>query len=289
MNYCNFYFKILFAHEKLIFLCKLIFMENLYWFNKWFSKEAIENIQYGLNVKFQTITNSSWFIEIDLSKTKYHRISDKEEHAKSSEFNWYDVQIKDKVFIGKGDFTKFDFLIGKFAEFIGEKRALISLSSDNFFSTDIQDFIFENTENCLVFLHYTNSKEVADNIINKGFRFSPPFDKTTINIKKDDIILKYNHYVLKSFGNHVIVICVSRNTYNKYQKLIKDSEINTIDIEEVLSDTKAKINSDNEKIFTLHRKFVKGYFNYIDCDIVKNPDYDSNYDSIDFEKNLNPE
>jgi len=261
-------------------------MENLSWFQKWFSKEAIENIQYGLNIKFQTMEHSSWLVEIDLSKTKYHRISDKEEHAKSSEFNWYEVEIKDKKFIGKGDFTKLDYLIGKFAEIIGEKRALVSLSSDNFFSTDIQNFIFDETEDCLNFLHYTNSQEVADNIVKKGFRFSPPFDKTTVNIKKDDIILKYNHYVLKSFGNYVIVISISRKTYSKYQKLIREKDINTVDIEEILSETGAKINNENEKIFTLHKKFVKGYFNYINCEIVKNADFDFNFDSDIFKENI---
>jgi hypothetical protein len=261
-------------------------MENLSWFHKWFSKEAIENIQHGLNIKFETKENSSWNIEIDLTKTKYNRISNKEESAKSSEFNWYNVQIKDKKFIGKGDFTKLDFLLGKFGELIGEKRTVVSLSSDNFFSQDIQDFIFENNDDALIFLHYTNTKDVVDNIIKKGFRFSPPFDKTTINIKKDDIILKYNHYVLKSFGNFVTVICISRTTYRKYQNLIRDKEVSTIDIEEVLTDTKAKMNSENEKIYTLHKKFIKGYFNYTDCEIVRNPDYDFNFDTEEFEKNV---
>lgn len=261
-------------------------MENLSWFNKWFSKEAIENIQYGLNVKIETLENSSWNIEIDLTNTKYSRISNKEENAKSTEFNWYRVQIKDKKFIGNGDFTKLDFLLGKFSEFIGEKRSPVTISADNFFSQEIQDFIFENNEDALIFLHYTNSKEIGESILKKGFRFSPPFDKTTINIKRDDIILKYNHYVLKSFGNYVIVICISRNAYRKYQKLIKERNINTIDVEEVFTETKAKLNADNEKVYTLHNAFIKGYFNYNDCEIVRNPDYDFTYDSQEFENNV---
>jgi hypothetical protein len=163
---------------------------------------------------------------------------------------------------------------------------LISLNSDNFFSPEIQEFIFESGEDSLIFLHYTDSKETADSIIKKGFQFTSPFEKTTKYIIKNEDSLKYNHYILKLFGNYVIVISITQDIYQKYEHILNEKSIHSMEIEEILTDHKPYENTDNEKISTLHKKYIQGYFNYSTCEIIKNKDFNNKFDSPEFEINI---
>ena len=127
---------------------------------------------------------------------------------------------------------------------------------------------------------------VAENIIKTGFEFSVAFDKTTTTVFNDPIDINYNHLVRKPFGKYIIVICISKNIYEKYSKLISKSGNNYLKVEEVLTESLIKKNDSDENVFTLHKNYIKGFFNYSTGEIRANKSFNSTYDSDQFKKNI---
>ena len=46
------------------------------------------------------------------------------------------------------------------------------------------------------------------------------------------------------------------------------------------------MDENSDEIYTLPKQFIKGYFNYMEGTIIKNPDFDFNYMPPQFEENL---
>jgi len=260
-------------------------MENLNWFQSWYSKKAIEQVGNDLNIVIKTTKNSSWLIEIDLTFIKPTKEKIFNEN-KISDFNWFYVQIYDNKFKAEGDFTKLEFLLSKFSEYIGDDKKEKTYVVDNFLNQQIQDFIFENDDEAIIYLHYTYNKKVAQSILENGFEFVSPFDNTTSLLKKDNVVINFNHYVRKAFGDYVIVICIEKEMFNYYLNEVKKYDNKYTEIEELLTTTPSFVNDDNEKIFTLHKSFVKGYFNYYTKELVANPDYNFKNNLAEFHENL---
>ena len=84
----------------------------------------------------------------------------------------------------------------------------------------------------------------------------------------------------------MIVICISNKVHKKYLDLLKSSNTQDVVVEEILTDLPITLNEDSENVYTLHKKFIKGYFNYRDNKIVKNPNFDPYYDSDVFKENI---
>ncbi len=261
-------------------------MNNLSWFSKWYANQVCKNTIECIHVNISTIENSAWRISIDLKQTKYKEISFKNLKKVKSDYNWYSIDIKNKVFFAEGDFTKLDFLVGKFREIIGEGSHRISIKEDYFFNTNIQEFIFEDDNDSLIFLHYTNKKKIAEKILLTGLEFTNAFDKTATKVKNNLIDLSYNHYIRKQFGENVILICISKQLYKFYIDAINKSSSSVLRVEEILGEKPIYFNDESEEVYTLCNKYIKGYFNFKSGEIIKNPDYNPSYDSKIFLKNV---
>lgn len=261
-------------------------MNNLSWFAKWYANQICKNTGNPLNINITTIENSAWSVKIDIKQTPYSKIVLKKEIKIKSDYNWFSIEIKNNEFLAEGDFTKLDFLIGKFREVIGETLHKLSIKDDFFFSSDIQGFIFENDEDTIVFLHYTNKKRVAEKIIKTGLEFTYSFDKTATKVKNNLVDLSYNHYVRKQFGENVVVMAISKKLYQFYIDKINQSDSPILRVEEILSEKPVYFNAESEEVYTLNHKFIKGYFNYKNQEIVKNKEFDPFFDSKIFLENI---
>ncbi len=253
-------------------------MENYKWFEKWYSKHVIEHYKQGIFVKIENKNDLGWIFSIDFSASDYKHLKEMYEIKKISDYNYFEVKGKSKVFHAEGDFTKLDFLIGKFRTYIGETDTQ-SRENDLFLNPDIQNFIFENYSDSYVFLHYTHEQEIVETILKNGFEYSNAFDKTTCLIHKDLIDINYNHLLRKPFGNFVVLICIEKNLYAKYNELAIKNGKHELKAEELLSEKEPYINEFDEKTYTLHHKYIKGYINWASGKIVKNPDYNYRFDS----------
>lgn len=260
-------------------------MENFKWFEKWYSKHVIEHYKEDVIFKVENEKKDhSWKIFIDFSNSNYKHLASMEETKKVSDYNHFTINAKGKKFVAEGDFTKLNFLLGKFRAYIGETD-FHSYDSDYFLNPDIQNFIFEHENDADIFLHYTSEKEIVENILEKGFEFLA-FSKTTVPMINDTININYNHMLRKPFGKFVVVLNIGKKVSKKYSDLITKSGNKELKVEEVLLE-KATYQIDfNENVYTLHHKFIKGFVNYTTGEIIKNPNFDRNFDDSSFEKFL---
>jgi len=256
-------------------------MGNLLWLQNWYVKQTYQS---EIDIQIKTNEDKGWNVNINLQKTKYFPTQDYSLLVDKPEYDKYSIELKNGIFSATGNFTKLDFLIGSFRDLIGETEQHRK-KNDYFWDEKIQNFLFEHEKEQIVFLHYTIKKSSADNIIKTGFKFYD-FDKTAVKANNYPTELNYNHNIRRQFGEYVVIICFSRELYLRYLKEIDKSSKVHVKVEEILAETPCYINEDQELVFTLHHKFVKGYFNYITREIVVNPDFDPYYDSEEFIKNM---
>jgi len=263
-------------------------MNNLLWFSRWYAKQVSSGIGKTVKVNIVTGKKSAWKVQIDLKNTDYRKLTFKSQFYAKSEYNWFSLKIKNKVFTAEGDFTKLDFLIGKFRELVGENKHKhkIAYQEDYFLSEEIKEFLFDDEETVRVFLHYTPKEETAKEIVKNGLFYIYAFDKTATQIKNNNVDLNYIHYVRKQFGDYIVVIGFSKKLYEKYISIINDLNANVLRVEEILCESPIKKNEDDEYTYTLSNKFIKGYCNYKTGEIIKNPEYNPNFDSEIFINNI---
>ncbi len=154
-----------------------------------------------------------------------------------------------------------------------------------FFEPDPMNFIFEDENNRLIFIHYTKDEIIAQKIIKEGFRYTETFYNTAEQVVNDKLDLMYKHNMYKYYGNYVIIIAISRNTFTHYANEVKSRGINVY-IENIFSEIPPTLNENDDKVYTLPNKFVKGYINYESGAMVLNAHFDPNYNPPIFEKNL---
>lgn len=160
------------------------------------------------------------------------------------------------------------------------------VTKDKLLDKKISNFIFNNESEVNLFLHYTTSEKVAKKIINEGFKFVHSFYKTAEYIYNDELYLVHRHHEHKQFGNYVIVICISKELYKHYTQEINKLKSKNIAVEQILTETPSYLDENSEEVYILPKQYIKGYFNYTDGAITKNPDFNYKYNSDIFETNL---
>jgi hypothetical protein len=160
------------------------------------------------------------------------------------------------------------------------------LLNDKLFDENILNFILENSGSSKIYIHYTKDESDATSIIKKGFRFVESFYKTALPVFNDrlDLLIKHNNH--KFFGDYIIQICISNDIVNYYLTELDRAGIKSFNIEHILTDELPHKNENSDIEYLLPHKFIKGYINYITGDIVRNPDFDPSYNSLNFMKNI---
>ncbi|MCK4664725.1 MAG: hypothetical protein KAT68_17780 [Bacteroidales bacterium] len=160
------------------------------------------------------------------------------------------------------------------------------VTKDKMMDKKFISFLFENESEINIFIHYTAKEDVAEKILSEGFKFVNSFYKTAEYIYNDELYLIHRHYERKQYGHYVIVICISKDTYNHYSDELSKLKVKNIDVEHILTETPSYIDENSDEIYTFPKQFIKGYFNYMDETIVENPEFNYNFHSDVFDKNL---
>jgi len=160
------------------------------------------------------------------------------------------------------------------------------ITKDNFFSEKIRDYIFEESGDKKLFMHYTQEVSIANRIMTEGFRFTYSFYKTADVFSEDKLDLIYKHNRNKYYGKFVIIISISDKIYDYYSDGLKETQSPGVVVEQILTETPPFLNEDEDVVFTLSNKFLKGYFNYETEQIVSNPEYKPDFNTDLFEQNL---
>ncbi|MCK5168536.1 MAG: hypothetical protein KAQ75_01550 [Bacteroidales bacterium] len=160
------------------------------------------------------------------------------------------------------------------------------VTKDKILDKKIHNFIFENETEIKLFLHYTTYENIAKKILTEGFKFVNSFYKTAEHIYNDELYLIQRHHEHKQFGDYVIVICISKNIFSHYSEELNNIKSKNIAVEQILTEIQPTTDENNELLYTLPKQFVKGYFNYKEGGIMRNPDFNPYYHSDVFDENL---
>lgn len=160
------------------------------------------------------------------------------------------------------------------------------VTKDKMLDRKFSHFLFEDYDEIKLFLHYTAKEYVAKKIIDEGFKFVNSFYKTAENIYNDELFLIHRHHEHKQYGHYVIVICISKDLYNYYSEALNKIKAKNTAVEQILTEKSPYTDENADEIYILPKQYIKGYFNYIEGTIVRNPDFDYNYKSPKFEENF---
>jgi hypothetical protein len=173
--------------------------------------------------------------------------------------------------------------------FLQEIRKVSHYSSfftDKLFEDEPLGFLLENARDSRIYIHYTREEKDAISILKDGFRFVDSFYKTALPVSNDKLDLLIKHNGRKSFGDYLIVICLSDKIFVRYSEALDKNGIKGYSVENILTDTLPLKNENADMVYQLSNRFVKGFINHQTGEITSNPDYNAGYDSPEFEKNL---
>lgn len=132
------------------------------------------------------------------------------------------------------------------------------------------------------YLHNTQCKEIARTIIREGLEFERYLENTTDLILSVDLVrLKYFNYVRGSYGNYTVVVEISKSLEEKYSQILDGTGHH---FTEVLIKKIPCMGSNDELVYTLCERFVKGYFNQENGENKLNPKFNPYYDTPFFEE-----
>jgi hypothetical protein len=157
------------------------------------------------------------------------------------------------------------------------------LEQQNPYIIALKEAIGYNPE-MVTFLHNTMTRENAETIMNKGFRFYSHLDYTTDVVSaKDDITITYFNLVRSAYGPFTIIIQMDKELIQYYSDLLLDrhnhfSELLTLEMPEK--------SNDEEWIYTLAPNFVKGYVDSRFPCFFPNSKFNPSLKHPEFEKNL---
>lgn len=173
--------------------------------------------------------------------------------------------------------------------FLHEIRKISHYSSfftDKLFEDKPLGFLLESNKNTRIYIHYTKHEDDARSIINEGFLFADSFYKTALPISDDRLDLLIKHNGRKSFGDYLVILCLSDSIFNHYSGELDRLGLKGYFVENILTDTLPFRNENADIVYSLSNKFVKGYINHQTGEITVNPDFNPLYDSPAFENNL---
>jgi hypothetical protein len=174
----------------------------------------------------------------------------------------------------------------KFLEEIKKLSYYHSFFNDKLFEDKILNYILENVKDSKVYIHYTKEEADAKSIVENGFKFADSFYKTALPISDDKLDLIIKHDSRKFFGDYLIVICISNNILNRYSSELYNTGIKDYFIENILTESPPVRNENSDLVFLLPEQYLKGYVNHRTGEIVVNPDFNPDYDSSSFERNI---
>lgn len=164
-----------------------------------------------------------------------------------------------------------------------------NLKRDKLFDENVMKFIFANDNDSKIFVHYTKEENVAKKIMADGFIFVDSFEKTVEQVINDSVDLTYKHNIRKYYGKYIIVICISNDIYNRYDHELKERDKSNVQVEQVLTEIPSCFNDNQDEVFTLSKRFIKGYVNYETGEVHFNPIFNPYFSSPAFDNNLSRE
>jgi len=134
------------------------------------------------------------------------------------------------------------------------------------------------------YLHNTETQETADKILKEGFDFESHLDHTTDIVTGIDMIeLKYFLIKRRRYGSYTIVIEIGKSIVDYYSRQLINTEYH---FSEVLTTTEPTISDNDEPLYRLHKRFIKGYYDHNMNKCIENKYFDPFFHTKQFDNNL---
>jgi len=108
------------------------------------------------------------------------------------------------------------------------------LFTDKLFEERSLSFLLENEKDSRIYIHYTRDENDALNILKDGFQFEETFYKTALPVSGDRLDLLIKHNGRKSFGDFIIILCLSDKIINHYAAEMDRNGLRSFSVENVL-------------------------------------------------------
>lgn len=139
-------------------------------------------------------------------------------------------------------------------------------------------------EDALTFLHNTKNKEVAESILNQGFRFNSHLDYSTDCVSAKDIVtVRYFTLTRQAYGRYTVIIQIGKEIIEYYSQILEHKKHH---FSELLSIKPPVLGTDDDFIYQLAPQFVRGFIDSTTADFFKNPKFNPVYRNDIFQDNL---
>lgn len=139
-------------------------------------------------------------------------------------------------------------------------------------------------KDALTFLHNTKKKEVAQNILNNGFRFNSHLDYSTDCVSaKDEVTVKYFTLTRQAYGDFTVIIQIGKQIIEYYSHILEHKKHH---FSELLTVEPPVLGSDDDYIYQLAPQFVRGFIDSKSGEFYANPNFNADYNNKIFQNNL---
>lgn len=161
-----------------------------------------------------------------------------------------------------------------------------SFFTDKLFEDKSLGFLLENIKDSKIFIHYTKFESDALSIVKDGFLYAESFYKTAQPVLNDKLDLLIKHNGKKSFGDYIVVLCLSEKIFDYYSAGIVKNGIRGYSVENIFTEKTPYRNDNGDMVYQIPNRFVQGFINHQTGKISRNPEFDPAYDSPAFARNL---
>ncbi|MCG8700494.1 MAG: hypothetical protein MI922_20740 [Bacteroidales bacterium] len=165
----------------------------------------------------------------------------------------------------------------KFLKSITPKEKNESKSNSNEIPKEVIDFMTLEHNQFVMFIHFTRTRKVADNILTGGFMYHDGLYTTAQEIVPDRIVIDYKTSLYRDYGEYMIVLAIPRMLYDRLVKNVNTLK-DLVLVEHLVS---SEIISD-EFSHRLPPVFVKGFVNMRNFKIYPNKLFLHEYIEEDF-------
>ena len=176
--------------------------------------------------------------------------------------------------------------MNRFLQEIRKVQHYSSLFNEKLFEEKSLNFLLENKSDSRIYIHYTKEESVARNILTEGFRYADSFYKTALSVTSDRLDLLIKHNNRKSFGNFLMILCLSDRIVDYYSSELDRHGLKGVAVENILTETVPSRNENADTVYLLPNRYVKGFINHQTGEITVNPDFNPAYDSPSFVRNI---
>ncbi len=176
--------------------------------------------------------------------------------------------------------------MNRFLQEIRKVQHYSSLFNEKLFEEKSLNFLLENKSDSRIYIHYTKEESVARNILTEGFRYADSFYKTALSVTSDRLDLLIKHNNRKSFGNFLMILCLSDRIVDYYSSELDRHGLKGVAVENILTETVPSRNENADTVYLLPNRYVKGFINHQTGEITVNPDFNPAYDSPSFARNI---